>query len=208
MAGKIDTDSDLEEEAFIVERVVDKRVRAGKTEFLLKWKGYQEKENTWEPEDNLDCPDLIQAFETSKKEAKQRRTTTEPKPSLKTGASGSSKKESASKASNGSGALTIANGNSEMATEEEETAAEQSGPAHGFDRGMSPEKIVGATDSSGDLMFLMKWKNSDEADLVMAKVANAKCPQIVIQFYEERLTWHTRADEEIDLQAAIAPIDN
>lgn len=33
------------------------------TEYFLKWDGYTESENSWEPVDHLNCPELIEAFQ-------------------------------------------------------------------------------------------------------------------------------------------------
>ena len=59
----------------------------------------------------------------------------------------------------------------------------------GFARGLKAEAVVGATNDPGDLWLLVKWKGVEEAELVRAKEANMKIPQIVIKFYEERLNW-------------------
>ncbi|XP_048191374.1 chromobox protein homolog 3-like [Perognathus longimembris pacificus] len=54
-----------------------------------------------------------------------------------------------------------------------------------FASGLKPEKIIGVTNIGGELMFVMKGKHVDQVEMVLATEANAKCPQLVIAFYQE-----------------------
>uniref|UniRef100_A0ABM5FP94 Chromobox protein homolog 5 isoform X1 n=1 Tax=Pogona vitticeps TaxID=103695 RepID=A0ABM5FP94_9SAUR len=130
-----DSSSSEDEEEYVVEKVLDRRVVKGQVEYLLKWKGFSEEHNTWEPEKNLDCPELISEFMKKYKKMKEG----ENKPREK---SESTKRKSS-----------LANNTEDIKAKKKK---ESTDIARGFERGLEPEKIIGATDSCGDLMFLMK----------------------------------------------------
>ena len=87
----------------------------GKVEYLLKWKGYGDEDNTWEPKENLDCQDLIEEFEKNRK------------------AKGDKKKDDKRKSEG-------------PASKKKKSDDDR---PRGFDRNLDPERIIGATDSSG-----------------------------------------------------------
>ena len=55
------------EEHYEVEEILDKRTHYGKTQYLVKWKGYPLTEASWEPENNLNCPEILETFNNSNK---------------------------------------------------------------------------------------------------------------------------------------------
>lgn len=203
--SKPTSDSDSSEEEYVVEKIVDRRDRKGKIEYLLKWKGYDSSANTWEPKENLECPELIKAYEdtrvpTVKKEVPKEKTKEKEKkksskPSGTGSSSGSSKKKADSEGDDGSDddkddtASTKSN-KSKTAAADNDAAASDDG-MNGFEKGYQPEKILGATEANNELLFLIQWKDKDKAQLVSSKEARKHCPQLVIDFYEERLIWQS-----------------
>ncbi|XP_017486486.1 PREDICTED: heterochromatin protein 1 [Rhagoletis zephyria] len=193
-----------EEEEYAVEKICGRRVRKGKVEYYLKWKGYPEEENTWEPVENLDCQDLIQAYEADREKNEPATSSKPPE-----------KKDSSSKKEASSSGRTSAAGNkrkseektsgskkkrrdslkSETDNDSVSDISSRTSERTGFDRGLEAEKILGASDSSGGLTFLIQFKGVDQAEMVPAAIANVKIPQMVIKFYEERLSWYSDNEE-------------
>lgn len=55
-----------ENDEFEVENIVDDEFRKGKQYFLVKWKGFDESENSWEAKSNLNCPKILKKYFKSK----------------------------------------------------------------------------------------------------------------------------------------------
>ena len=157
----------MSDEEYEVEKILDKRQRKTGLEYLVKWKNFDDPDdNTWEPADNLaDAEAKIKVFEKD----------------LEAKAAAAVKKDVVKRKSTPTAAIPA--------------PRKEAGPKlMGFARNLPAEKIIGATNEPGELFYLVKWKGTEEADLVPAKEANIKMPQVVIKFYEDRLNWREEGE--------------
>ncbi|CAF4180897.1 unnamed protein product, partial [Rotaria sp. Silwood2] len=172
-------DEDLDEAEFIVEKILDRKVVNGEVYYFLKWKGFDDTENTWEPEMNLDCPELIADYHKRAKKPLETNEITTMKESNK---------------------RPIRNSIDQQESIIDSSKKTKQTDEFGYGRGLEIEKILGATDVYGELMFLIKWQATDKPELVPARIANVKSPQHVIRFYEDRLTWANTDENPLDKQ--------
>ncbi|XP_029958440.1 chromobox protein homolog 3b [Salarias fasciatus] len=172
---------------FAVDQIIRRRVFNGRVEYFLKWKGFTDAENTWEPEDNLDCPELIEEFLRNSHFSEQNEEEQAefiPKEEM------TERETEISCLQSQHQAQTMQSDSRILQPDEEHS----DGPTD-LSSYLEPECIIGSTDRKGELMFLVKWKNSDDVALLPAHEASARCPQVVIDFYERKLTWHCREEE-------------
>jgi len=179
------------EDEFVVEKILNHRVnKKGKKEYFLKWKGFPDSENTWEPAANLNCTELVEGYESSREKDKKEKKTKSVKTTLER------VQHIKRKATEESG------------TKENKKADKR----NGFEKGFTAEEIIGALENNGEVHFLIKWKGgANEFELVPSKVANVNIPQMVIAFYEARLTWSTassKSSEGIEETGDTSPSKN
>ena len=124
----------MSDEEYEVEKIISKRMRKGKIEYLVKWKGWENPEdNTWEPIANLECKELMEEYEKNHPEEK------------KDDAGSSSKRKAEDKPS--------------------KPAKKMDTRPKGFSRGLTAEKIIGATNDPGELYFLIKVMKTTSGNL-------------------------------------------
>ncbi|XP_017335264.1 chromobox protein homolog 3b isoform X3 [Ictalurus punctatus] len=173
---------------FAVEKIIRRRVNDGKVEYYLKWKGFTDAENTWEPEDNLDCPELIEEFlrnlavsgETERKDNLPLDPVIQPKEE-QTELDANIHRQQSEKEQ------TVCE-TGESTDHNTETTNDQS-------LIQEPERIIGSTDRQGELMFLIKWKDTDDVALLSAREASVRWPKMVIGFYEDKLSYHEEEEQ-------------
>jgi len=216
IANNVETGSvagEVQGEVFYVEKILDKRTRNNVVEYFLKWIDYDENYNTWEPEKNLDCKELIKDFEQKLQQENNEKKKEKFKRACKRTLSNSIVTNCASSDAGPSGtsgtpstagtAGTSGSSKTRMNTIFPQTKVKvkevvnvndnKNSVSAGVINGISiptpieriVEKIIGATKDCGQLMFLIKWEGIDEATLVPATEANVKWPQNIINFFLE-----------------------
>ena len=57
--AQVEIESD---QKYKVQRIFREKIKEGQQTFLVKWLRYNDSENSWKPEMNLSCPELIREY--------------------------------------------------------------------------------------------------------------------------------------------------
>jgi len=198
---------EYDQEEYEVENILDKRIRLGATEYLIKWLGYEKKTDcTWEPEENLDCQDVIDEFEENYEKNKKVRKPRKRKKSSDKEQYSNLNIQIDTAIANRTGPLdekyieemTKQKTSGTVLIEEMEniTVKDPNDPfvnhwkdpdKIGFNRDLKPKLIHESfKDLDGQVFFVMEWEDSKIIDYVKREDCIDKCPLLVCNYYQEK----------------------
>jgi len=166
-----DSDSDVEYE---VEKIMDKRVTKRGLEYKIKWKGFSNRHNTWEPENNLSCPNMIAQFEKSIGRG--------------TGRSGGKKRKALCNTSTNVATLNeIEKELNNNSLTKQAVSTSQVNKENELGAGIEPDQIIGACEGDDGISYLMTWQGDKQSELISSDEALTKYPKLVQRFLDERM---------------------
>ncbi|KAG5674098.1 hypothetical protein PVAND_004083 [Polypedilum vanderplanki] len=155
---------DDDQTEYEVEKILRKRIKNGKTYYLLKCLNYDNRFNRWESTEMLNCDELIEEFESRNEiTVNENDITSEDERDL-------TEQET----------LAISNNI-------EELPLICQGKMLNVKRPYVPKKIVGAYKGyKNNIIFFMEWSNGQIAPIV-GDYAKQRYPELVIPFYQNRI---------------------
>lgn len=209
-----DSEEDEEGEDYEVEAIVDKaRDDEGNWMYLVKWVGYPSWQNTWQTIDTLNCEELVQEYEASRKANSPKIGHPKSQSHKKTsGKSSSPAKSHASSPAKSPASRTITSG-SVRALREKSPARAENHHNVSSPRKRSPLKIarinttpklpfirdtaansweslvdtiVNVYKVGEQIMVTIVWKDGSETN-ELVEDTNKCCPQAMLQFYQQRI---------------------
>lgn len=137
-----------------------------------------------QPIENIDCTDLIDAYEKrllKKKDAKKDSTPKVKEEPVDNPAK-KSKQTHDKKIDSGKNAG-------------KENSKDDKKPT-GIDLGWVPIKCEGSEMKDKELFFKIKFKESDKSQLIPAEVANRKCHQVLTTYFNDRANYYERLNKD------------
>ncbi|KYR00841.1 chromo domain-containing protein [Tieghemostelium lacteum] len=157
-----------------VEKILDKRNFKGSIQYKIKWEGFGVSDATWENEENVtNCQDLIEKFNREHME--------ESAPSKKRANESDTDSNESRKKRSSPG----------TPQSRSKTKRDIEDPPNvdgvGYEYKDKIEDILGCKKYGDKLFFYVKWIEKDTLSWVDNTILRVKDPQLLLDFYEERI---------------------
>ncbi|CAL8077366.1 unnamed protein product [Orchesella dallaii] len=182
-----------EKDVYEVEKLLQVKTVKKQRQFLVKWKGFSKTNATWEPEENLDCKELIKAFD-DEEEDEEDEYEVEKLLNVRTKKKGREflvkwkgfgKKEATWEPEKNLSCKALIKAFQEEDEEEEEEEYEV-------------DKIMNVRTRKNKREFLVKWKGYSESDATWEPEANLSCKQLIKEFLGNQEEEEEEEEYEVD----------
>ncbi|RKP25845.1 hypothetical protein SYNPS1DRAFT_28431 [Syncephalis pseudoplumigaleata] len=183
-----------EEGVYEVEAIVGSRKRKGRQQYLIKWKGYPDEENTWEDVNNVHAEDLVEDY-WRKHEASQM-----PKKESKLKRKRSNLDHHTVKVEDDVPSKKPADGTTHTA-DRAPTGSEPPANTSDMDYSVNWEECVDKVETveratNNSLLVYLLWKNGKQTIHHSSQIRE-RCPHKLLDFYEAHLRF-TKMDADAE----------